>query len=367
MRAVPRHLFLPGLPHEAAYADDSVVTKRDEHGVSISSVSAPAIVAMMLEQLQVRPGHRVLEIGSGGYNAALLRELVGDTGEVISVDIDQEVVDRARRTIAAAGYDGVRVLCGDGELGAELHAPFDRIVVTVGAWDIPPAWSDQLAPDGQLVVPLRLRGLTRSVVFERKCGHLAGRNYELCGFVPMQGAGGRRERLILLHGEDVGLRVDGGQPVDVEGLRWALSVPRVEAWSGVTAGQGDRFDGLHLWLAVVLPSFCLLSARKEAVDRGLVAHSWALGVPTAFDGGSFAYLTLRPVAPDKQIFEFGAFGHGPAGGELADEMVLHIRSWDGSSLDAQIAAYPAGTPDHHLPAGAFVLDKRHSRIAVSWP
>ena len=197
-RAVPRHLFLPGMPLEAAYANDSMVTRRDEHGVSISSVSAPRIIAMMLEQLQAAPGHRVLEIGSGGYNAALLAELVGEDGEVTTIDIDQEVIDRARQGLTAAGYESVNVLCADGEFGAKEHAPFDRVIVTVGAWDIAPAWVDQLADGGRIVVPLRMRGLTRSVAFERKGGHLASRAYELCGFVPMQGAGECRERLVLL-------------------------------------------------------------------------------------------------------------------------------------------------------------------------
>src|SRR5690625_4165692 len=72
LRTVPRHVFAPGVEWEAAYADDSLVTKTNERGVNISSVSAPTIIARMLDQLDVHPGQKVLEIGSGGYNAALL-------------------------------------------------------------------------------------------------------------------------------------------------------------------------------------------------------------------------------------------------------------------------------------------------------
>ncbi|KLL10680.1 protein-L-isoaspartate O-methyltransferase [Protofrankia coriariae] len=367
LRVVPRHLFLPGVPLERAYTLDAIVLKRDETGVSISSVSAPTVIAAMLDQLQVKPGHRILEIGSGGYNASLLQELVGDTGQVVSVDIDPDVVARARQSLTAAGYPDVTVRCADGEFGVTDLAPFDRIIVTVGAWDLPPAWSEQLAEGGRLVVPLRMRGLTRSIVFERENGHLADRGYELCGFVPMQGIGERRERLVSLHGEDIRLRLDDDQQADADGLRAALTTPRAEAWSGTTVGKNTRFDGLHLWLSMALPDFGLLAATKEARKRGLVAHSWGLGIPTALDGASFAYLTFRATSTARERFEFGAYGHGPDAERIAQRMVSHVRSWDGTSLNARITAYPAGTPDEQLPAGALVLNKRRARITISWP
>ncbi|MGH8885335.1 MAG: methyltransferase, FxLD system [Egibacteraceae bacterium] len=367
-RAVPRHLFAPGEPLERAYAAKTILqTKRDERGVAVSMVSAPDIQAMMLEQAQLGPGMRVLEIGSGGYNAALIAELVGETGEVTTVDIDPDVVDRAQRCLTAAGYEKVNVVLADADSGVPDHAPYDRVIVTASAWDIPPAWSDQLAEGGRIVVPLRMRGLTRSVVFALDGDHLVSQGYELCSFVPMQGVGAPIERLVSLDGDEVGLRVDGDQPVDADGLREALSQPRVEAWSGVTSGGDERFDGLHLWLAMVLPTFGVLMARKEAVDRGVVAHAWPLGMPTAVNGGSFAYLGLRPVTPDRKTCEFGVYGHGPDAEELVNRVARHIQSWDGSSLSARIEAHPVGAPDDQLPAGALVLDKRHTRVVVSWP
>lgn len=365
-RAVPRHQFLPDVELANAYEDTAVVTKRDELGVAISSVSAPHIVAVMLEQLDVQPGHRVLEIGSGGYNAALLSELVGPTGSVTSIDIDHEVTSRACQCLTATGYDNVNVLCTDGEFGAPEHAPYDRVIVTVGAWDLPPAWVDQLAEGGRIVVPIRMRGLTRSVCFERDNGRLIGRNYEMCGFVPMQGVGECREQVVPLDGELVGLRVDDGQHVNADALRDALRQPRTETWSELKMGPGERVDGLHLWLALNLPKFCVLAAKQEAVDRGIVAHAWPIGVPTAVNDTSFAYLTFRPTTPEKQQFAFGAYGHGPQGEQLAKEIVRHIETWDGESLTARINAHPAETPDAQLPSGALVLDKRHIRLTVSW-
>ena len=148
-QAVPRHLFVPHAPLDRAYADDVVLMKRNEAGIAISSVSQPSIVALMLEQAGIRSGDHVLEIGSGGYNAALMRELAGPKGSVTTVDIDPEVTDRAREVLTAAGYDDVRVVRADGEFGVPEGAPYDRIVVTVTAWDIATAWIDQLRPGGR--------------------------------------------------------------------------------------------------------------------------------------------------------------------------------------------------------------------------
>src|SRR5580693_5696557 len=105
LRDVPRHLFLPHLPPEEAYLDDAIVTKRDADGQAISSSSQPAIMAIMLDQLDLSPGQRVLEIGAGtGYNAALMSHIVGPSGTVVSVDIDSDVAGQARDHLASAGY-----------------------------------------------------------------------------------------------------------------------------------------------------------------------------------------------------------------------------------------------------------------------
>ncbi|MGH3991151.1 MAG: methyltransferase, FxLD system, partial [Pseudonocardiaceae bacterium] len=323
----------------------------------------------MLGQLQVRPGQRVLEIGSGGYNAALLRELVGPDGSVTTIDIDQEVVDRARACLAAAGYRDVRVLCADGEFAAAEYGPFDRIIVTVGARDIPPTWVEQLAEGGRLVVPLRTKGLGRSWALERSGGHLVSRDRMMCGFVPMQGIGEYRGRSISLHGKEVGLWLDEGQQVDTAALDDVLSSPRAQAWSGVTVRKRDTFSDLDLWLAR-LPNFCLLSANQDAVDRGLVSPGWHLGTPTLVDGGSLAYRAkLRPVNAEETVSEFGAYAHGPDAVKAADRLAEQIRSWDRDHRHGpgpRLTVHPADTPDAELPSG-FVVDRRHTRIVISWP
>jgi protein-L-isoaspartate(D-aspartate) O-methyltransferase len=366
-RAVPRHLFAPDVSLEEAYANDVVRTKLDEHGVTISSISAPWLQAMMLEQAELQPGMRCLEIGSGGYNAALMAELVGPTGEVTTVDIDPDVTDRARRCLANAGYGQVDVALADAEDGVPEGAPYDRIIVTVGVWDIPPAWVDQLTDHGRIVVPLRMRGLSRSVAFDHEDDHLVSRGHEMAGFVDVQGAGAHQENLVLLHGEDVGLRFDGSQPVHVGHVRAALLEPRVEAWTGVHFGGMEPFDGLFLWLATCLSDYCLLSRQPTDTARGLVDPASPIGTPTLLGEDSFAYVTYRKTAED--TYEFGAYAHGPDAEKLAEQMSEQIRVWDRDHRrgpGARIAVYPNGTADEQLPDGR-VLDKRHTRVTISWP
>src|SRR5436309_7298957 len=128
-RAVPRHLFLPSLAPDEAYRNVAIPTKL-VNGEAVSSSSQPEIMATMLEQLGLEPGHRVLEIGAGtGYNAALLAHLAGGSGKVTTLDLDDDIVAAAREHLAACGFGGVRVVQADGGNGWPPGAPYDRIIL----------------------------------------------------------------------------------------------------------------------------------------------------------------------------------------------------------------------------------------------
>jgi protein-L-isoaspartate(D-aspartate) O-methyltransferase len=188
-RAVPRHYFLPGHALEQVYADQAVAIKR-EGDEWVSSSSQPAMMAIMLAQLGLAPGQRVLEVGAGtGYNAALIAHIVGASGRVVSLDIDPTIVADARRQLDAAGYSAVEVRQGDGALGAPDAAPFDRIIVTAGAWDLLPAWREQLAAGGRIVAPLTvLPGQMLSLGLERRGEVWEALSARPCGFVLLRGA-----------------------------------------------------------------------------------------------------------------------------------------------------------------------------------
>ena len=188
LRTVPRHLFVPDVPLEHAYSDNAIPT-HEEGGLPISSASQPAIVAIMLQQLRVEPGMRVLEIGAGtGYNAALLAELVGPSGAVTTVDIGEVIAAEARGRLASAGYPRVAVIAADGAAGWPPNAPYDRIELSVGASDITPAWYEQLRIGGLVTLPLWLGISDASVALRKHAGALVSESLAPCGFMRLRGS-----------------------------------------------------------------------------------------------------------------------------------------------------------------------------------
>ncbi|MGW1764488.1 methyltransferase, FxLD system [Streptomyces sp. NPDC002073] len=368
MRKIPRHEFAPEASLETAYEPyAAVITKTDEHGVQLSSVSAPQIQALMLEQAKIAPGARVLEIGSGGLNAAYLAELVGERGEVVSVDIDPDVTARARRLLDEHGYGRVHVVTADAAEPVPGIGRVDVVLVTVGAWDIPPAWISQLKPGGRLVVPLRMRGLTRSVAFVREGEHLVSESAAVCGFVAMQGAASHQEENWLVAGtKEVALRFDDGAPSDPALLDNAVTTPRVEVWSGAEAAAGEPIDTLQMHLAMALPGFCTMTVDPE-LDSGIVAPSNKSFSMAAVDGTDFAYLVTRRT-PEKR-FEYGVHAFGPTAPAFAETVAGHLRDWarlHRGGPGPVIRVYPAHTPDAQVP-GDRVIDKVHCRVSLSWP
>lgn len=368
--AVPRHLFVPGIPLTDAYRDDAVFTKRDEDGTPLSSVSAPWLVATMLERLRIRPGHDVLEIGSGGYNAALLRHLVAEKGSVTSLDIDGEVIERARRSLVAAGVDDVRLVTGDGTSEVPGGGPYDRLVVTVQAASIAPAWLTQLTPTGgRLVVPLRLRGLGRLLTFVREGEHWVGDGWDLCGFVRMRGPAAQDPMATTRLGDGVRLRWDGGPPPDAAALTGALAGDRRELWTGVTVGvtEGSR-PMVDLWLATALDVFGRLHATGDLSNGAAGVRALPGGSPATWAGGTLAYLTMRQADAEGSWFEYGVAWHG-RDGEVAKEFARQLESWNRDHRGGPgpvLRAYPRGAPPARLAGTARLLKRPGPALVLDW-
>ena len=146
MRRVPRHEFVPDAYKASAYADSPLPTSQGQ------TISQPYIVALMTELADPKPEHRVLEVGTGsGYQAAILSGLVR---EVYSIELVSELASTAKLRLERLGYKNVQVRQGDGYLGWPQHAPFDSILVTAGAKEIPKPLVDQLKPGGRMIIPV---------------------------------------------------------------------------------------------------------------------------------------------------------------------------------------------------------------------
>jgi protein-L-isoaspartate(D-aspartate) O-methyltransferase len=359
LRDVPRHLFVPGVTPAEAYRDEAIVTKRDRAGVPVSSSSQPAIMAIMLDQLALAPGHRVLEIGAGtGYNAALISHITGPAGQVTSIDIDPDVVREATWHLAAAGFPGVTVVAADGADGFAGHAPYDRLIATVGVSDLAPAWLSQLTPcvqkggtgDAVIVVPLDVGGVQLSVAFERASGtggggHWASRSVAPCGFMRMRGAMAGSALAVPL-GPGLRLLLPAGRTLDASALAAALdAAPTAVEPTGVSAAGPQVFWGLNLWLAVSEP-------RAAELDEELVpgvraprlasppvhSRSFQASYGIVSDAGGVAVLA----APPDNGLE--ARGYGQDAAALAAELAGQVRAWDAAGRPGteglRVDAYP---------------------------
>lgn len=182
MRAVPREKFVPEALREHAYSERALPIGEGQ------TISQPLIVAVMTEALELSPGDRVLEVGTGsGYQAAVLRQLVD---HVVSIERIESLAETARRNLATAGVDGVEVHCADGTLGWPEGAPYDAIVVTAGGPRVPDALLDQLTPGGRLVMPIGPRGAERLVRVRRVRSGFDHEDLGPVAFVPLVGAQG---------------------------------------------------------------------------------------------------------------------------------------------------------------------------------
>ncbi len=218
----PRHLFvhrfrLRGRPLEnrtdegslrdndadpmGALADiysDAVMAHVDAAGERLPSTnSQPSYVLWLLHLLDLQPGQRVLEIGSGsGWLAAVMARLVGDNGRVTGIEIIPELATQSRADLAMLGIGNVSVLATDGAQGHAAGAPFDRVMITAASWELPAALFDQVAEGGRVLVPVELRGGGCQVTILRREGNGFVAERALPGwFVPLIGSGQQRPRL----------------------------------------------------------------------------------------------------------------------------------------------------------------------------
>jgi len=183
MAKVERHRFVPVDMRGEAYRDHPLPIGNQQ------TISQPYMVAAMTEQLALdQPGKKVLEIGTGsGYQTAVLAELAG---EVVTMEIHQNLAEKAAKTLENMGYENIHFVVGDGSLGYPPAAPYDGIIVTAGAPHLPQALTEQLAENGRLVIPVGARGYQMLTLIKKINGRLISSELFLCSFVPLTGKDG---------------------------------------------------------------------------------------------------------------------------------------------------------------------------------
>lgn len=186
MREVPRHRFVPEHLLSSAYADCALPIGEGQ------TISQPYIVALMTEALELQSHERVLEIGTGsGYQAAILSKLARD---VYTIERHAVLAERAQRLLAELGYHNVHVRVGDGTAGWPEHAPFEAIIVTAAAPEVPQPLLDQLADGGRLVAPVGPAGFQNLICVRKKDQRTTTRNMAPVAFVPLIGEHGWPEK-----------------------------------------------------------------------------------------------------------------------------------------------------------------------------
>ncbi|HEV2654947.1 MAG TPA: methyltransferase, FxLD system [Ktedonobacteraceae bacterium] len=380
-RAVPRHLFLPDVALEEVYRDQAIVTK-SLHGQFVSSSSQPAIMAIMLEQLQLQPGQRVLEIGAGtGYNAALMAHIVGEAGQVVTIDIDEDIVEGARTHLAAAGFERVHVVCTDGGLGYPEAAPYDRVILTVNAADITPSWRAQLKPDGRLLLPLLLRGPQASIAFAPVGDHMESLSVNACGFMGLRGAFAEMDTVLQLHPEPgaLTLRLGTTRILDARTLYELLQSPAQDFPLPIQVSPRVLFSGLSFWLALRDPLFGTLSASGPLAQQRVIPELftfsgklYSISTGGLFSNDAISVLTrasspLEPGSPP-DAFGLAVRSFGPAA-RLTERLIDAVMAWDAAGRPGErqlhVSAYPH---DQHHPLGEadVVISKRWTDFVCNW-
>jgi protein-L-isoaspartate(D-aspartate) O-methyltransferase len=186
MRKIPRHLFLSTERQAEAYLDHPAPIDCNQ------TISQPYMVAVMTEMLALKPEARVLEIGTGsGYQTAVLAEIAG---QVISMERHTLLADSARQRLEALGYSNITVIVRDGTLGYPEAAPYDAILITAGAPDIPKVLQQQLSPGGRLVAPVGRTDVQQLITITREDNDTFTRQPGIsCRFVPLIGEHGWQE------------------------------------------------------------------------------------------------------------------------------------------------------------------------------
>jgi len=387
-QAVLRHKFIPETRLEEVYSNRVILTKQDQNGQWISSSSQPAIMAIMLEQLDLEPGQKVLEIGAGtGYNAALMAHIVGETGQVVTIDIDDDIVEAAQAHLIVAGFDQVQVVCADGGYGYKDAAPFDRIILTVGASEIAPAWWEQLKPEGRIVLPLMLKDAMKSVAFVKVSDHFSSISVKHCGFMPLRGDFAMLRPNEFQIGPDANLYIESEDELLIKrDTVYDLLVGESKDWAvDIEVTAGDVLHGsLWTWLVFREPQARKLVAKGDMVEQNIVppligidGKERSASTVVLLDKAGLVALMRPPDQPlplftlDKLVasdLPFALFiRQFGANDLLTQRLITEIQAWNatGRPVIEKIRAYPRNS--EYMPSkNEVMIERQWTKLILEW-
>lgn len=352
--AVPRHAFLPELPLEQAYADEAVPVKRDPDGNVISSASQPTMIAMMLRQLRLAAGDNVLEIGAGtGYNAALMRHIVGEEGNVTTVELDKDIAALARNNLQRAAVgSNVRVVEGDGAAGYAPRASYDRIIATVGVWDIPSAWFKQLKPKGIIVTPIWIEAGQVSAAFTAQAdGTFFSRVNLPCGFIQLRGLAAGPNLYLRIGSSSLILTSNDIAMLDSAALHLLLSEDAEEHLIDPRLSTTEYNMGFVPYLTLNVPPgfvFAAFSVPGDQQAYGISNYGFAL-----LASGSACFV---PLTTHGQVHCFGALDALMA---VQEALSAWNRSGRPDSRRVRLRLTPIGQPQPLISGGRLFRREDH--------
>jgi protein-L-isoaspartate(D-aspartate) O-methyltransferase len=339
--AVPRHRFVRRYRERASrewkevteqnllehlptlYADKPLTLFGDDDDAVPSTISQPSFVLHMLDLLQLQPGHRVFELGTGsGWNAALIGRLVGPAGEVHSLEIIHELAQSAADTMVRLGIENVHVTEGDGGEGYLGGAPYDRMAFTAGTYDLPGHFYDQIKRGGRLLCVIKNEGGGDTLFLLRKVADSFVSEYSTpCGFVPVTGK----------------YATDTHGPIDLEALpewpRLRTQVSRRPFWWGGKGRESFLWQtfGIRSFLGITEPLF---RAFKIPASIGPSAGQTYFGL---WDSAA-ASLVL---AKDDELISYGA-------SSATDRLLADVHRWIDLGMPTaasfQLRVYQTGAP-----------------------
>ncbi|MDR2999088.1 MAG: hypothetical protein LBU78_13320 [Microbacterium sp.] len=359
---VRRSAFIPDTPLDQVYADRTHTVAEDD-GIKVSTVSAPSMQATMLEVAAPQPGEDVLEIGSGGTNAALLAEMVAPGGSVWTVDIDERVIDRARASLAEHPTPvPVRVDQVDAwATGTAItEASFDLVEFTVDTWTFPEWLLGVLRPGSRVAAPMSVCNVGCGWALEHHDGRLISRTPFPGGFVGARGAGAEGDEPEEVQSGDVILAPD--RAVEAGWLASVLS--RENEPTGIVTHRVLGSMYLPLFLRILCGAERAASIRSASQSKtdDFPGASW-MRTPVWLAHDGLAVIDHRLAGDGVDVFVRSFGSDGP---ELAERMAERVRTWQEGIGGPLFEAIPISEAREPAPDGVRVLRRGAWEFRLSW-